>query len=316
MRDGRPDRPRDRRRRPSGQRSALPAGVEARRATTRRPTIASIAAPSHRGGRRGGGRGRGEDGRASRLEARAARCLGARHGAPVPARPGAAGRPRQSGSRVRRQPAQHRLHGGRCASPGATGLPRALALPWRDRRRAGSPAGRCWLLKPTTYMNESGRAVGEAARFYKIPPDDVVVFHDELDLAAGKLRVKQGGGAAGHNGLRSIDAHFGTGLLAGAPRHRPSRRQGPGAGPRARRLRQGRPAVARAAAGRRSPSTSALLVAGEAAAFASKVALSLAAAPSHGNRRAAREAERDPPGRRHGRRPGREATSDTDRSES
>ena len=74
----------------------------------------------------------------------------------------------------------------------------------------GRIAGREALaLKPSTYMNESGRAVGAAARFYKIAPDDVFVFHDELDLAAGKVRVKQGGGAAGHNGLRSIDALFG-----------------------------------------------------------------------------------------------------------
>jgi PTH1 family peptidyl-tRNA hydrolase len=65
-------------------------------------------------------------------------------------------------------------------------------------------------LKPLTYMNESGRSVGAAARFYKIAPETVFVFHDELDLAAGKVRVKQGGGTAGHNGLRSIDALFGT----------------------------------------------------------------------------------------------------------
>jgi PTH1 family peptidyl-tRNA hydrolase len=65
------------------------------------------------------------------------------------------------------------------------------------------------LLKPATFMNESGRAVGAAVRFYKIPPEDVFVFHDELDLAAGKIRVKRGGGNAGHNGLRSLDAHIG-----------------------------------------------------------------------------------------------------------
>lgn len=64
-------------------------------------------------------------------------------------------------------------------------------------------------LKPMTFMNESGRSVGIAARFYKLPTGRVIVFHDELDLAAGKVRVKRGGGAAGHNGLRSIDAHFG-----------------------------------------------------------------------------------------------------------
>lgn len=65
------------------------------------------------------------------------------------------------------------------------------------------------LLEPETYMNESGRAVGEAARFYKIGLEGIVVFHDELDLAPGKCRVKIGGGAAGHNGLRSIDAYMG-----------------------------------------------------------------------------------------------------------
>lgn len=62
------------------------------------------------------------------------------------------------------------------------------------------------LLKPETYMNESGRSVGEAVKFYKLEPEDVIVFHDELDLAPGKLRVKTGGGVAGHNGLRSISA--------------------------------------------------------------------------------------------------------------
>ncbi|ABS63870.1 Aminoacyl-tRNA hydrolase [Parvibaculum lavamentivorans DS-1] len=65
------------------------------------------------------------------------------------------------------------------------------------------------VLKPTTYMNESGRAVGEAMRFYKLTPADVVVFYDELDLEPGKVRMKTGGGAAGHNGIRSIAAHIG-----------------------------------------------------------------------------------------------------------
>ena len=64
-------------------------------------------------------------------------------------------------------------------------------------------------LKPTTYVNRSGDAVGAAARFYKLDPGSVVVIHDELDLAPGKLRVKTGGGSAGHNGLRSIAAHIG-----------------------------------------------------------------------------------------------------------
>ena len=65
------------------------------------------------------------------------------------------------------------------------------------------------LLKPSTYMNESGRAVAQAARFYKIDPTDIVVFHDELDLEPGKIRMKKGGGLAGHNGLKSIAAHLG-----------------------------------------------------------------------------------------------------------
>ena len=65
------------------------------------------------------------------------------------------------------------------------------------------------LLKPTTFMNESGKCVGAAARFYKIAPDKLVVLHDEIDLAPGKVRVKIGGGMAGHNGLKSIGQHFG-----------------------------------------------------------------------------------------------------------
>lgn len=67
------------------------------------------------------------------------------------------------------------------------------------------------LLKPQTYMNLSGKSVGEAAHFFKIPPAQVVVLHDELDLAAGKIRMKTGGGHAGHNGLRSVDAAIGPG---------------------------------------------------------------------------------------------------------
>src|SRR4051794_41585778 len=66
-------------------------------------------------------------------------------------------------------------------------------------------------VKPTTYMNESGQAVGDIMRFYKIGPESIVVFHDELDLEYGRLRAKLGGGNGGHNGLRSIDAHIGPG---------------------------------------------------------------------------------------------------------
>ena len=86
--------------------------------------------------------------------------------------------------------------------------------PWRGKFRGQVSEGRLGgekviLLKPETYMNLSGEAVGEAMRFYKLSPEDVVVFHDELDLAPGKVRVKKGGGHAGHNGLRSIHQHIG-----------------------------------------------------------------------------------------------------------
>jgi PTH1 family peptidyl-tRNA hydrolase len=64
-------------------------------------------------------------------------------------------------------------------------------------------------MKPMTYMNESGRAVGEAVRFFKLEPQDVVVIHDELDLPQGKLRIKTGGSAGGHNGIKSIISHIG-----------------------------------------------------------------------------------------------------------
>lgn len=66
------------------------------------------------------------------------------------------------------------------------------------------------LLKPQTFMNDSGQSVGAAAKFYKILPNYIVAFHDELDLAPAKIRVKVGGGNAGHNGLRSMDAHLGV----------------------------------------------------------------------------------------------------------
>lgn len=66
------------------------------------------------------------------------------------------------------------------------------------------------LLKPQTFMNESGQSVRKAADFYKIAPERICVFHDELDLEPGKMRVKIGGGVAGHNGLRSIKSHLGT----------------------------------------------------------------------------------------------------------
>ena len=80
-------------------------------------------------------------------------------------------------------------------------------LGWTQDGRIGGE--RIILLKPATFMNESGRSVGEALRFYKLDMDALTVFHDELDLAPFKVKVKQGGGTAGHNGLRSIDQHLG-----------------------------------------------------------------------------------------------------------
>ena len=87
--------------------------------------------------------------------------------------------------------------------------------PWRNRFKGlaaeGSVGGeRVLALKPLTYMNDSGAAVQPAAAFFKLPPGDITAFHDELDLAPGKVRVKRGGGSAGHNGLRSMDRLLGS----------------------------------------------------------------------------------------------------------
>ena len=79
---------------------------------------------------------------------------------------------------------------------------------WTQEGRIGSE--KILLLKPATFMNESGRSIGEAMRFYKLDVGDVTVFHDELDLAPFKVKVKTGGGTAGHNGLRSTEAHIGN----------------------------------------------------------------------------------------------------------
>jgi peptidyl-tRNA hydrolase, PTH1 family len=87
--------------------------------------------------------------------------------------------------------------------------------PWRRRFQGVACEGpiggeRVLLLLPGTYMNESGRAVAEAAHFYKLTPAEITVFHDEIELPPGKVRVKVGGGIAGHNGLRSISEHVGN----------------------------------------------------------------------------------------------------------
>lgn len=88
--------------------------------------------------------------------------------------------------------------------------PRKAFQGWAQQGRIGQE--RILLLKPATFMNESGRAVGEAMRFFKAEPEQVTVFHDELDLVPFKVKVKLGGGTAGHNGLRSTEAHIGNGF--------------------------------------------------------------------------------------------------------
>ena len=92
--------------------------------------------------------------------------------------------------------------------------------PWRAKFQSAAcealiplPSGgeaRATLLKPQTYYNDSGRAVGEAVKFFKLKPADVVLFHDEIDLAPGRMRMKTGGGAAGNNGVRSLTTHIGA----------------------------------------------------------------------------------------------------------
>ena len=87
--------------------------------------------------------------------------------------------------------------------------------PWRSKFQSRISEGqlggiKVMLQKPETFMNRSGLAVAQAAHFYKLALDDIVILHDELDLAAGKLRIKEGGGVAGHNGLRSIAQSIGT----------------------------------------------------------------------------------------------------------
>ena len=134
--------------------------------------------------------------------------------------------------------------------------------PWKVRFQGlvaeGQVGGdKLLLLKPATFMNDSGRSVGEALRFYKLGPDALTVIYDELDLAPGKVRVKIGGGAAGHNGIRSIDSHVGPDyrrvrIGIGHPGHRDkvlghalgNFSKAEGARPRAGQLQQGRTNVA------------------------------------------------------------------------
>lgn len=95
-------------------------------------------------------------------------------------------------------------------------LSRRLRIPLSSQKFDGElgqgsgPGDRLLLLRPQTFMNLSGRSVGAAARFYKVPPEDTLVVHDELDLPLGRLQLKSGGGSGGHNGLRSITDALGT----------------------------------------------------------------------------------------------------------
>jgi len=83
---------------------------------------------------------------------------------------------------------------------------------WKKKFKGVVTAGSSFiLLKSHTFMNLSGESVGDAMRFHKLTPENVIVFHDDLDLQPGQVKIKQGGGAAGHNGLKSIDAHIGPG---------------------------------------------------------------------------------------------------------
>jgi PTH1 family peptidyl-tRNA hydrolase len=87
--------------------------------------------------------------------------------------------------------------------------------PWKARFQGVTAEGfingmKVLALKPGTYMNLSGQSVGEAARFFKISPENVIVVYDEIELAPGKVKAKKGGGSAGHNGIKSIDAHIGA----------------------------------------------------------------------------------------------------------
>ena len=143
------------------------------------------------------------------------------------------------GARLRAQPPQHRLHGDRGDRRGASlrAVPRPLLR--RSRPRARSAASASLLLAPQTYMNESGRSVGEALRFHKLDLGALTVIHDELDLAPG-----QGAGQGRRRQRRTqrpaLDHRPCRQRLQARPaRHRPSRRQGAGAPLRAERLRQG-----------------------------------------------------------------------------
>ena len=132
--------------------------------------------------------------------------------------------------------------------------------PWRRRFQGETAEGtldreRVVLLRPSTFMNESGRAVQEAANFFKLAAGEITVFQDELELPPAKLRVKVGGGIAGHNGLRSISVAYRQRLSPRAARDRPSRRQGTGARLRAVGFCQERPPLGARRSAKRLPTT-------------------------------------------------------------
>ena len=256
---------------------------------------ATSAAPRRRGRRSGQGRRRGSGQRRRRRSGQGARRQEVKTGfAPLLA---IEVRPRASGRAFS-------LEGPSCCSSQASAIP-ARATPgtattsasWRSRRSprehrigpfrsrfqgviAEGAIGqtRVALLTPQTFMNESGRSVGEAMRFYKLDLDAVVVVHDELDLAPAKVRVKVGGGNAGHNGLRSISAHIGNDykrvrLGIGHPGDKRA-----GLSLRARRFRQGGNGLGRRGLRRASARFADLLAQGQDASFQNKVHLAVEAA--------------------------------------
>ncbi len=130
--------------------------------------------------------------------------------------------------------------------------------PWRSKFESqisegtintGNGRVKVLLVKPETFYNETGRALSKAVTFYKLDIEAVTVFHDEIDLAPGRTRVKRGGGHSGNNGVRSITAHIGENLATRAHRHWPSRPQGSRHGSRAGRFQQSRSGLARTVAG-------------------------------------------------------------------
>ena len=300
MRDRRSRRPGAGRRRPCRTRSACPKASSSARTTRRPPSPASPRRRPRRSPSRPRRRKRPRKPRRPPEPGRFARVGGRRPWRPSGCCSPASAIPGRSTPATGTTSASWRS----TRSFAATGSARSRTPRFTARSPpGGSPAARRWRSKPATFMNESGRSVAEAARFYKIPPGGRL----RLPRRA-RPRRRQGAGEAGRRRRRPqrpaqhrrAPRHR---LLARAPRHRPSGRQAPGAGPRARRFRRSRPPLARPAAGRRSAEQAPLLVAGDAAGVRQQggAARSIRRGPPHPIPLPAGEASR----RRRRRRPGR-----------